>query len=84
MIVPVGDRLLIEQLKQEVKTSLVLTEETRIRYPKGRIVRLGAPSPQFNEGDVVCFNDLTGEQVTDDDGAEYLVVKFSDIIAKYA
>lgn len=89
-IKPLGDRVLIEVMEEEVQKqgSLYIPDSAKEKPQKGKIVACGRGSYEngqlvaleVKEGDTVLYGKYAGTQVKHD-GTEYLIVRESDILA---
>lgn len=91
MLKPLGNRVLLEVVKQEEKTSggIVLPDSAKekpqtakvVAVGDGRLLDNGETAPvHVKEGDQVVFEKYAGSEVKFE-GTEYLVVKDSDLVA---
>jgi len=90
MIKPLGERVLVEAIKQEETTALgiVLPEASKEKPQEGKIIAVGSGilkdgvrvPLEVTEGDRVLFSKYAGTEVKYD-GKEYLIMKESDIHA---
>lgn len=91
MLKPLGNRVLLEVIKQEDKTAsgIVLPDSAKEKPQTAKVVAVGEgrvldngqlAEVAVNVGDEVIFEKYSGSEVKYD-GTEYLVVKDSDIIA---
>lgn len=94
MIKPLHDNILIEPLADEVvsKKGIILTTNTddNTNTTKGTIVSLGdgfiykkdlQTSFKVKVGDIVFFKEYSGTNVIGDDGKNYKVLAYEDIVA---
>jgi chaperonin GroES len=91
-IKPLGDRVLIEPLKEDTKTKsgIVIPETAEKERPeKGRVVAVGdgrrtddgkVVAPAVKKGQVVLFSKYGPSEIKVD-GKEYLIAKEEDILA---
>lgn len=90
-IKPLADRVLVEPLEAETKTSggLYIPDNAKEKPQKGKVVALGAGkksdkgdtiAPEVKVGDNVLYGKYSGTEVTVD-GKDYLIIKESDILA---
>ncbi len=87
---PLGDRVLIEVLEEEVQKqgSLYIPDTAKEKPQQGKVVAVGKGKvengtriePEVKEGDIVLYGKYAGTEVKSD-GNEYLVVRESDILA---
>ncbi len=91
MIKPLGDRVVIELVEQEVKTAsgIVLPDSAKEKPQEGRVVAVGTGrvtesgekvALEVSEGDRIIFSKFAGTEVKYD-GTEYLILRESDILA---
>ncbi|AZS14101.1 MULTISPECIES: co-chaperone GroES [Paenibacillus] len=90
MIKPLGERVLVEPIKQEETTALgiVLPDASKEKPQEGKIIAVGSGvlndgvrvPLEVKEGDRVLFSKYAGTEVKYD-GKEYLIMKESDIHA---
>lgn len=90
MIKPLGERVLVEPIAQEVTTAsgIVLPDTAKEKPQEGKIVAVGSGvlkdgvrvALEVKEGDRVLFSKYAGTEVKYD-GKEYLIMKESDIHA---
>ncbi|WP_080145658.1 co-chaperone GroES [Marinilactibacillus piezotolerans] len=91
MLKPLGNRVLLEVVKEEEKTvsGLVLPESAKEKPQTAKVIAVGngrlldngtRAEIEVSEGDKVIFEKYAGSEVKID-GNEYLVVKDSDIVA---
>ena len=90
-IKPLSDRVVIEPLEAEEKTSggIYLPDTAKEKPQMGKIVAVGAGKlsesgellkPEVKVGDKVLYGKYSGTDVTVD-GKDYLIVRESDILA---
>ena len=88
---PLADRVLVQRLEAENKTSggIVLPDSAKEKPQKGKIVSVGdgkvlddgsRKALQVKKGDVVLFTSYAGTDVKID-GKEYMIMSESDIMA---
>ncbi|MEQ6378234.1 co-chaperone GroES [Bacillaceae bacterium S4-13-58] len=91
MLKPLGDRVVIELVEQEQKTSsgIVLPDSAKEKPQEGRVVAVGSGRVTENgekvalevkEGDSIIFSKYAGTEVKYE-GKEYLILRESDILA---
>lgn len=90
MIKPLGERVLVEPIAQEVTTAsgIVLPDTAKEKPQEGKIVAVGSGvlkdgvrvALEVKEGDRVLFSKYAGTEIKFD-GKEYLIMKESDIHA---
>ncbi len=94
MIRPIGDRVVVEIEKQEEKTQsgILLPDSAKEKQSQGIIVAVGngtvLPNGERSElevavGDRIIFSQYGGSEVKYN-GAEYLILRESDILAVLA
>ena len=81
MIIPKGDRLLIEPIKEE--TVITMGEEEEDKPTKGKIIGLGdkMDAGEYSIGDVVYFRPFLGHEIKVD-GKDLIVLETENVIAK--
>lgn len=85
-IKPLADRVVIEPAAAEQKTAsgIIIPDTAKEKPQKGTVVAVGPGSTDnpvtLKEGDVVLYGKYAGTEFTID-GANYLIMKESDIIA---
>ncbi len=88
---PLHDRVLVERLEEEEKTSggIIIPDSAKEKPTKGKIVAVGKGARNergeivpldVKKGDTVLFAKWGGQEIKLD-GKEYLILKESDIIA---
>ena len=88
---PLADKVLVQRLEAETKTSggIVLPDSAKEKPQRGKIVSVGegkmlddgtVRKPQVKKGDMVLFTSYAGTEVKID-GKEYLIMSESDIMA---
>lgn len=87
---PLGDRVLIEVLEEEVqkKGALYIPDTAKEKPQQGKVIAVGKGkyengtlvAPEVKEGDVVLYGKYAGTEIKND-GNDYLVVRESDILA---
>ena len=85
-IEPLGTRVLVRPVEEELKTSsgLYLPETAREKPQQGVIEAVGDPDEMLytlEVGDVVLFEKSTGTEI-ELDGTKYLVMEEGDILAR--
>lgn len=90
MIKPLGERVLVEPIAQEVTTAsgIVLPDSAKEKPQEGKIIAVGSGTLkdgvrvalEVKEGDRVLFSKYAGTEIKYD-GKEYLIMKESDIHA---
>ncbi len=88
---PLADKVLVQRLEAETKTSggIVLPDSAKEKPQRGKIVSVGTgkllddgtrQKVQVKKGDMVLFTSYAGTEVKID-GKEYLIMDESDIMA---
>ncbi|MFC4409658.1 co-chaperone GroES [Chungangia koreensis] len=91
MLKPLGDRIVIELIEAEEKTSsgIVLPDSAKEKPQEGKVVAVGTGRTLENgqrvelevkEGDKIIFSKYAGTEVKYE-GNEYLILRESDILA---
>ncbi|MDX8047571.1 co-chaperone GroES [Gracilibacillus sp. S3-1-1] len=91
MLKPLGDRVIIELVKQEEKTAsgIVLPDSAQEKPQEGKVVAVGSGRVTDNgekvalevaEGNTIIFSKFAGTEVKYE-GKEYLILRESDILA---
>ena len=91
---PLGDRVVIKPLEKEevTKGGLVLPDTAREKPQEGEVVAVGPGrvgddgkriSMEVKAGDKVVYSKYAGTEFKEDED-EYLIVRESDILAKFA
>ncbi|URN96659.1 MAG: co-chaperone GroES [Candidatus Pristimantibacillus lignocellulolyticus] len=90
MIKPLGERVLVEPIAQEVTTAsgIVLPDTAKEKPQEGKVIAVGSGALkdgvrvalEVKEGDRVLFSKYAGTEIKYD-GKEYLIMKESDIHA---
>lgn len=91
MLKPLGDRIVIELIEAEEKTSsgIVLPDSAKEKPQEGKVVAAGAGRVLENgqridlevkEGDRIIFSKYSGTEVKYE-GNEYLILRESDVLA---
>lgn len=91
MLRPLGDRVVIELVEAEEKTSsgIVLPGSAQEKPQEGKVIAVGAGAlldngqrgeMEVKEGDRIIFSKYAGTEVKSD-GNEYLILRESDILA---
>jgi chaperonin GroES len=89
-IKPLGDRLVVERLEQEEKTSggIIIPDTAKEKPKQGKVLAVGPGAKDENgkripvdvqAGDIVLFTQWAGNEIKID-GKDYLVLKESDVI----
>ena len=89
-IKPLGDRILVERLEQEEKTSggIIIPDAHKEKPKQGKVLAVGPGAKDENgkrvpvdvqAGDIVLFTQWAGNEIKID-GKDYLVLKESDVI----
>ena len=83
---PLGDRVLIEPLTAEEKTSsgIIIPETAKEKPQKGTVVAVGPGTGEekmeVKKGDVVIYGKFAGTELTIDE-TDYIIMKQSEILA---
>jgi chaperonin GroES len=88
---PLADKVLVERLEAETKTSggIVLPDSAKEKPQRGKIVNLGTgkllddgtyQKLQVKKGDTVLFTSYAGTEIKVS-GKEYMIMEESDILA---
>ena len=91
MLKPLGDRIVIELIEVEEKTSsgIVLPDSAKEKPQEGKVVAVGTGRVLDNgqrlelevqEGDRIIFSKYSGTEVKHE-GKEYLILRESDVLA---
>lgn len=86
MIKPLADRVVIEPKEAETRTAsgIYIPDTAKEKPQQGKVVAAGPGKKdepmEVKEGDTVLYGKYAGTEVTVD-GAKYLIVKQSDILA---
>lgn len=91
MLKPLGDRIVIELIEAEEKTSsgIVLPDSAKEKPQEGKVVAVGTGRVlengqrvelEVSEGDRIIFSKYAGTEVKYE-GNEYLILRESDILA---
>jgi len=89
-IKPLGDRLVVERLEQEEKTSggIIIPDTAKEKPKQGKVLAVGPGAKDehgkrvpvdVQAGDIVLFTQWAGNEIKID-GKDYLVLKESDVI----
>ena len=89
-IKPLGDRLVVERLEQEEKTSggIIIPDTAKEKPKQGKVLAVGPGAKDENgkripvdvqAGDIVLFTQWAGNEIKIE-GKDYLVLKESDVI----
>jgi chaperonin GroES len=87
MIIPVGRRVLVKRVKEEVEKSGIVIPDTAKEKPQQGIVEAVAKVPKdedpipVKKGDRILFGKYGGTEV-EFEKAEYLILDEDDILAK--
>ena len=82
-IKPLADRVLLQVLEQEKKTSsgILLPDTAKEKTQKAKVVEIGSSKDiQVKKGDIVIYDKYSGIQIKEDN-KEYLIVKNEEIVA---
>jgi chaperonin GroES len=84
-IKPIGKRALIKPVKEEEKTAggIYLPESAKEKRKQGIVVDIGKPREDMPiaSGDMILYTGYSAEEF-EVDGEKYIIVDYSDIIAK--
>jgi len=84
-IKPIGERALIKPIKEEEKTAggIYLPESAKEKRKQGTVVDIGTQKDDMpiKAGDTILYTGYSAEEF-EVDGEKYLIVEYSDIIAK--
>lgn len=91
MLRPLGDRIIIERVEEEVKTAsgIVLPDSAKEKPLQGRVISVGEGrlldngsrvAPDVAKDDLVLFAKYAGTELKHD-GNEYLILREDDILA---
>ncbi|EGQ25552.1 co-chaperone GroES [Mammaliicoccus sciuri] len=91
MLKPLGDRIVIELIEAEEKTSsgIVLPDSAKEKPQEGKVIAVGTGrvlengqrvNLEVSEGDRIIFSKYAGTEVKYE-GTEYLILRESDILA---
>lgn len=83
-IKPLGDRVLVKLEEVEEKTAggIFIPQTAQEKTQTGIVDAVGDDETiKVKSGDKVMYDKYAGTQVTDNDGTEYLLVRYSDILA---
>ena len=95
MIKPLGNMVLIEEIKAGEKTTatgLVIAGPSANQGPKqGKVVAIGdgeqnyrgdiIPVPEIEIGDIVLYPEFGGTEVEDSDGTKYILIVSKNLLA---
>ena len=87
---PLGDRLVVERIEQDTKTSggIIIPDTAKEKPKQGKVLAVGPGAKDENgkriamdvsAGDIVLFTQWAGSEIKMD-GKDYLVLKESDVI----
>lgn len=82
-IQPLADRVLLQVLEQEEKTSsgILLPDTAKETTQKAKVIEIGSSEDiQVKKGDIVIYDKYSGIQIKEDN-KEYLIVKNEEIVA---
>lgn len=91
MLKPLGDRIIIELIEAEEKTSsgIVLPDSAKEKPQEGKVIAVGTGRVlengqrvdlEVSEGDRIIFSKYAGTEVKYE-GTEYLILRENDILA---
>ncbi len=81
---PIGERLLIKPIKEELKSAggIVLPEKAKEKSQKAEVIEIGTSDEiSVKVGDKVIFAKYSGNEIKMDD-EDYVIIDWSDILAK--
>ncbi|EGQ8310262.1 co-chaperone GroES [Vibrio parahaemolyticus] len=89
---PLNDKLIVERQEVENKSEggIVLTSQSVKKSNRGKVIAVGLgkrlengerAAMEVKEGDQIIFNDGYGVKTEKIDGAEYLILSESDVLA---
>ena len=80
---PVGKYIVINEIKEEVKTQsgILLSGDDvdKIRYKKGTVVKPGTEVTKINEGDVIYYDTRAGYSMFIED-VQYTIIRENDVV----
>lgn len=85
-IKPLADRVLVEPMAAETKTAsgIIIPDSAKEKPQKGKVIAVGPGTKDENmtvkEGDTVLYGKYSGTELKFD-GADYLMMRESDILA---
>lgn len=89
---PLGDRIIVEILEEQQTTAsgIVLPDTAKEKPQRGRVLAVGPGryedgklvAPDLAAGDEIVFSKYGGTEVKVE-GSEYLILRESDVLAKY-
>lgn len=92
MLIPNGDRLLIEEIKQETTAGGILKPANDDKPKKGKVIASGEGywlsngtfvSNNILEQEIVIYPNFSGTKIIDEDsGKEYILISERDILCK--
>ncbi len=77
---PFGDRVIMEIVKEERASGIIVAESAQKETDKGKVIAVG-PDATLSVGDIVLFNRYSVESVTLDEKV-LLVARECELIAK--
>lgn len=81
----VGDRIIIEEVKEEVVTNNGLAWSTadtkKIRYPKGKVITVGDLVNRVKDGDIIHYDTHRAFETVIDQ-QPVLVIRESDVVVR--
>ncbi len=83
-IKPLGERLLIKTLKEEVKSTggIVLPENAKEKPQRAEVIEVGTSDDiTVKVGDIVIFAKYSGNEIKIDD-EDYILIDWNDVLAK--
>ena len=82
-LVPLKDRLVMQQLEAEEKTAsgIILPDSAQEKPKQAKVIAVGISVSGIEKDDVVIYKSFGPDEVKVD-GVEYLIAKEEDILAK--
>lgn len=86
-IEPIGERVLLEQVKKEEKTSggIYIPEEAQKEKKEGLVLSVGTfkdgTKLPLQKGDKIIYGGYSSEEL-EYDGKKYILIEFKDVVAK--
>jgi chaperonin GroES len=83
-VIPLGDRLLIKVIKEEVKTSggIVLPDSAKEKPQMAEVIEVSGDieDKKIKKGDKVIYSKYAGTEIKLD-GEEYILINLDDVLA---
>lgn len=81
---PLGERILVERLEEESKTTsgIIIPDSAKEKPLMGKVIAIGkqvADEKSVKEGEVVVFGKYSGSEIKLDK-AEYIVLEIKDVL----